>query len=100
MYSVKLSDGTVIDNVESNGNNYIPKILDKNIFTGNLDKIIITDGDGNIEELYNQKVQFAKIGDIETFILSEKSKDEIEKEVNNGYMFDIDYRLTLKEMGL
>ena len=76
MYKVKLNDGIVIE-AELNGNNYIPEILDKNLFWNNLEKVIITDGDGSIEELYNQKVQFAKIGNIETFILSDKSNEEI-----------------------
>ena len=79
MYSIKLNDGTII-NAELNGNNFIPETLDKSIFIDNLDKVTITDSEGNIGKRVNQKVQFAKIGETETFILSEKSKDEIEKE--------------------
>lgn len=81
MYNIRLNDGTIINNLESNGNNFIPEsAINKTIFENNLEKVIITDDDGNEEEWFNQKVQFAKIGDKETFILSEKSKDEIEKE--------------------
>lgn len=80
MYKIKLSDGTIIDNLELNGNNYIPKNLDTKVFKNNLDKVIITDKDGNVEEFYNQKVQFTKIGEIDTFILMEKDKDEAENE--------------------
>ena len=76
MYSVKLNDGTIIDNLELNGNNFIPEALDKTIFENNLEKVIITDDNGNIEERFNQKVQFAKIGDAETFILLCKTKEE------------------------
>lgn len=76
MYSIKLNDGTEIKDLELNGNNFIPESLDKNIFENNLEKVIITDEDGNIEERFNQKVQFAKIGDIETFILLDKTKEE------------------------
>lgn len=79
MYNVKLADGTII-NAELNGNNFIPEALDKTVFTGNLEQVTITDDAGNIEERYNQKVQFAKIGETETFILMDKSTDEIEKE--------------------
>ena len=75
MYSVKLNDGTII-NAELNGNNFIPDVLDKNVFIGNLDIVTITDNDGNEEVLLNQKVQFAKIGDAETFILRNKTKEE------------------------
>lgn len=79
MYKVRLNDGTVIE-TELNGNNYIPKLLDKSLFQNNLDEVVITDKDGNTEELLNQKVQFSKIGDAETFILSEKTKEEILQE--------------------
>ena len=80
MYKIKLADGAIIDNLELNGNNYIPKKLDKDIFTDNLSEVAITDNDDNVEVLYDQKVQFARIGEVETFIFSDKTKDEIEKE--------------------
>ena len=76
MYSVKLNDGTILDNLELNGNNFIPEALDKTIFENNLEKVIITDDNGNIEERFNQKVQFGKIGDAETFILLKKTKED------------------------
>jgi len=76
MYSIKLANGTVLDNLELNGNNFIPETLNKTIFENNLGKVIITDDDGNEEERFNQKVQFAKIGDTETFILRSKTKEE------------------------
>jgi hypothetical protein len=77
MYSIRLNDGTVISNLELNGNNFIPEAdINKTIFENNLEKVIITDDDGNEEELINQKVQFAKIGDTETFILHNKTKEE------------------------
>jgi len=76
MYSIRLNDGTEIKNLELNGNNFIPETLDKTIFENNLEKVIITDDDGNEEIRFNQKVQFAKIGDTETFILHNKTKEE------------------------
>ena len=76
MYSIRLNDGTEIKNLELNGNNFIPETLDKTIFENNLGKVTIMDSDGNEEELFNQKVQFAKIGDTETFILLDKTKEE------------------------
>ena len=80
MYSIKLADGTELTNLELNGNNFIPKTLDKTVFTGNLEQVTITDSDGNSEERVNQKVQFSFIGETETFILMDKTKDEMEKE--------------------
>ncbi len=76
MYKVQLADGTILDNLELNGNNFIPETLNKTIFENNLGKVIITDNDGNEEERLNQKVQFAKIGDAETFILHNKTEEE------------------------
>lgn len=88
MYSVKLNDGTII-NAELNGNNFIPDVLDKDVFSGNLDIVTITDSDGKEEISLNQKVQFAKVGDKETFILSEKTKDEVEKETLYRLLADL-----------
>ena len=77
MYSIKLSDGTVISNLGLNGNNFIPEAtMDKTVFENNLDKVIITDDNGKEEERFNQRVQFAKIGDKDTFILLCKTKEE------------------------
>lgn len=80
MYKIELADGATIDNLELNGNNYIPKKLDRDIFADNLSEVTITDNEGNVETLYNQKVQFAKTGNVEAFILSGKTKDEMERE--------------------
>ena len=89
MYSIRLNDGTEIKNLELNGNNFIPETLDKTIFENNLEKVIITDDDGNEEYRFNQKVQFAKIGDTETFILQSKTKEEIENEILEGTVMEI-----------
>ena len=56
MYNVKLTDGTELKNLELNGNNFISDtIIDETIFENNLDKVIITDDEGNEEERFNQK---------------------------------------------
>jgi len=54
MYKVELTDGTIID-AELNGNNFIPEVLDKHLFEDNLEEITITDTNGEVETLYNQK---------------------------------------------
>lgn len=79
MYKVKLNDGTIIE-AELNGNNYIPRTLDRNLFKNNLDEVVITDEEGNSEKLLNQRVHFSKVENTETFILSEKTKEEILQE--------------------
>ena len=81
MYSIKLSDGTEIKNLELNGNNFISDIIiDETLFENNLDKVTIKDENDNVEDLKNAKVIFAKVLDKQSFILVEKTKEEIEKE--------------------
>lgn len=90
MYEIKLADGTELKNLELNGNNFISDtIIDKAIFENNLDKISIIDNEGNIEELNNVKVIFTKVLDKQSFILIEKTKDEIEKETLYQLLADL-----------
>lgn len=90
MYSIKLSDGTEIKNLEMNGNNFIPDtIIDETVFENNLDKVTIIDEDGNVEELKNAKVIFTKVLDKQSFILIEKTKEEIEKETLYQLLADL-----------
>ena len=90
MYNVKLADGTEIKNLELNGNNFIPDtIVDESVFENNLDKVTITDRDGNVEELNNAKVVFAKVLGKQSFILVEKTKEEIEKETLYQLLADL-----------
>jgi len=81
MYKIILVNGTIIDNLELNGNNFIPKTpIDINIFNGNLDKISIIDSEENIEELNNCSIVFAEVVGKQSFIVVEKAKEEVEKE--------------------
>ena len=77
MYKIILADGTIIDNLELNGNNYIPETpIDVNIFTGNLSKISLIDSDENIEEVNDFRIVFAEVAGKQSFIISEKSSEE------------------------
>ena len=90
MYSIKLSDGTEIKNLELNGNNFISDtIIDESIFENNLDKVTIIDSEGNIEELSNAKVIFAKVLNKDSFILVEKTKEDVEKEALYQLLADL-----------
>lgn len=90
MYSIKLSDGTEIKNLELNGNNFTSDtIIDESIFENNLDKVTIIDSEGNIEELSNAKVIFAKVLNKDSFILVEKTKEEVEKEALYQLLADL-----------
>ena len=46
MYTITLADGTKIDNLELNGNNFISDtIINDEVFCNNLDTVIISDGE-------------------------------------------------------
>lgn len=90
MYSVKLADGTELKNLKLNGNNFISDtIIDESIFENNLDKVSIIDDEGNIEELNNVKVIFTKVLEKQSFILIEKTKEEVEKETLYQLLADL-----------
>lgn len=45
MYKITLADGTVLKNLELNGNNYISEgVVEDSVFAGNLSTVTITDG--------------------------------------------------------
>lgn len=101
MHSIKLADGTIIEDLELNGNNYIPReSIDVNIFKGNLDTISVIDDKGNIEEVSDFRIVFADVGGQQSFIIYHKTKEEVEKEKLQTLVIDLDYRLTLKDLGL
>ena len=81
MYRITLEDGTVLDNLELNGNNYISEtLIDDNVFEDNLDTVEIYDGEtAQVHE--NMKLVANQVFDGKTWIvLAEKSTEDIEKE--------------------
>lgn len=45
MYTITLADGTKLENLELNGNNYISDtVIEDSVFEGNLDTVKISDG--------------------------------------------------------
>lgn len=92
MYKIELANGTILDNLELNGNNFIPDgELDKDVFKGNLDTIIVTDDEGNVTEYKDMKVVFTRIGSQETFVLSEKTRADKDREKLEQTIADLDY---------
>jgi len=77
MYKIVLADGTIIENLKLNGNNFIPETpIDANIFNGNLSKISIIDSDENIEELNDFRIVLAEVSGRQSFIIAEKTLEE------------------------
>ena len=97
MYTIKLYDGTVLDNLELNGNNFISdKIISDDIFTNNLDKVEISDGKST--QIYQDMMLVANrvIDGKSWFILAEKTPEQKEKEELENNISDIYATLILK----
>lgn len=80
-YSVTLSDGTKLDNLALNGNNFISSIkLTEENFKNKLSKVTITDNDGKSKDYTDMVlVQVTQVGNESWFILGEKAQDDVSK---------------------
>lgn len=78
-YSVTLSDGTKLDNLTLNGNNFISSVkMTEADFQGKLSKVTITDDNGKSKDYTDMVlVQVTQMGDASWFILAEKAQDEV-----------------------
>lgn len=80
-YSVTLSDGTKLDNLALNGNNFVSSAkLTEADFDNKLSKVTITDDDGQTKDYTDMVlVQVTQVGDETWFILGEKVQDDLSK---------------------
>lgn len=81
MHKITLADGTQIENLELNGNNFISdEIIEDSIFKNNLDIVKIFDGEN--EAIYEDMklVQNIVANNQSWFILAEKSLEEKRRE--------------------
>lgn len=77
MYKITLADGTVLKNLELNGNNYISeKVIEDSVFAGNLATVTITD-DEKTEVFTDMKLMSNRVdGGKSWFVLGEKTDQE------------------------
>lgn len=79
IYKITLGNGHVIDRLKLNGNNFISSTdIDKSVFSGNLSKVIINDGEQ--DEIHNNMdlIHITQMGDSEFwFALRDVSNQEI-----------------------
>ena len=77
MYQITLHDGTVLDKLELNGNNFISeKVIDDSVFNGNLDTVTISNGE-TTETYTDMKLLSNRVdGGKSWFILGEKTEQE------------------------
>ena len=97
MYTIKLNDGTVINDLILNGNNFISdKIISDDTFNDTLNKVEISDGEST--RVYNDMMLVANrvIDGKSWFILAEKTPEQKEKEELENNISDIYATLILK----
>lgn len=77
MYTMTLSDGTKLENLELNGNNWISsaKLTEKD-FEGKLVKVSVTDGEHTYDFNDAVLVQIVELDNKYWFILREKTREE------------------------
>lgn len=98
IYKITLSNGTVIDNLRLNGNNYISeKELSTDMFLGNLGTVTINDGEKDAIYENMTLVQLAKYDDEYWFILRTMTKKELQEIKNRS---DIDYIAMMTDVEL
>ncbi len=98
IYKITLADGTVIDNLRLNGNNYISETeLTDDVFHGKLDKVIVNDGEGDIVYENMELVQIVKYDEEYWFILRTMTKKELQDLKNRA---DIDYLAMMSDIEL
>lgn len=98
IYKITLADGTVIDNLKLNGNNYVSeKELTDDIFIGNLDTVTIDDGDMALTYNNMELIQLKKYADGYYFILKEMSEAELQEIKVRA---DIDYIAMMTDIEL
>ena len=77
MYKITLHDGTVLDDLELNGNNFISEqVIDDSVFFGNLDTVTISNGE-TTETYTDMKLLSNRVdGGKSWFVLGEKTEQE------------------------
>ena len=78
MYTITLSDGSTIEHLRLNGNNFISRIeVTEEDFEGKLGEVIISDGNGYVQIMHDAElVQIINEGAEWWFILRELTDDE------------------------
>lgn len=89
IYTITLDDGTQIENLRLNGNNFISQEqIDPEIFEGNLSTVTINDGETDEVHENMGLVQVTQMGDEYWFVLRDVPDNEI---ANAKLRSDLDY---------
>lgn len=89
IYTITLKDGTRIENLRMNGNNFISQEqINPEIFDGNLGEVTINDGENDEAHENMGLVQVTQMGDEYWFVLRDIPASEI---ANEKLRSDLDY---------
>lgn len=98
IYKITLADGTVIQNLRLNGNNYIStEIITEDMFTDNCSTVTINDGAKDVVHTNMELVQVVKYDDEYWFILRKLSDKELRDIKTRS---DIDYIAMMTDIEL
>ena len=77
MYTITLSNGTKLENLELNGNNYISEqIIEDSVFEGGLDTVEISDGE-TTETFTDMRLMSTRVDNGKSwFVLGEKTAQQ------------------------
>ena len=80
IYRITLADGTVLDNLTMNGNNFISEgVVDASIFDGTCSPVIISDGTSEEIHEHMDLVQVTAVDGKSWFVLRDILKKELEQ---------------------
>lgn len=98
VYSVTLADGTVIEGLKMNGNNFVSLVeVVADTFEDNTYPVIISDGENVEEHPFMELVQITKMGEEWWFVLRDLSEEELR---NTKVRADIDYIALMTDVEL
>lgn len=96
MYTITLNNGTKLENLELNGNNYIAEgVIKDSVFQDNLASVTITDG--KTTETYTDMVLISNRvdGGRSWFILGVKSEKEKQEETTARRIAELEQAMTV-----
>lgn len=98
IYKITLADGSVIENLRMNGNNFVSdEPISEDMFIGKLSTVTINDGEKDITHKNMSLVQIVKYDEEYWFILRTMSDKELQEIKNRA---DIDYIAMMTDVEL
>lgn len=94
MYKITLNDGTILNNLSLNGNNFISdSLIGNETFENNLESVTIFDGENSVLHSNMKLIQNNVIGNKTWFIITDKTNEEKSTEQLESSLTDIQMAL-------